>query len=164
MNEYLLSIIGTVLLCAFLTAIIPQGKTAAVIKGVTRLACVLVIISPVLRFFTTGELYSDSDVFNENFQQSSIQADASFIKYYSEMRIRQTEASLEEEIERRFELSTEVTLDWVMEESGYQEWYTFDKIKIKKIKVECKKEASKELRTEMWEYLTNNYCSEVLIE
>ena len=50
LNDYLLCVIGTVLICSILTAIAPEGKTSAVIKGVARLTCVLAIISPVLNF------------------------------------------------------------------------------------------------------------------
>ena len=54
MNAYVLSVIGTVLISAVLTAIIPEGKTSKVIKGIARLACVLVIVTPIVQFFVKG--------------------------------------------------------------------------------------------------------------
>ena len=47
MSSYLLIIVGSVLLSAILTAVIPSGKTANVIKGVTKAVCLLAILSPV---------------------------------------------------------------------------------------------------------------------
>ena len=50
MNGYLISVVGTVLLCALLTAILPEGKTANLIKAVAKLACLVAIIAPVPAF------------------------------------------------------------------------------------------------------------------
>lgn len=165
MSGYLLSVIGTVLLCAIVTAIIPQGKTSGVIKGVARLACVLVIVSPILHFFKTGEISGNS---TENsptfFPQSGIQTDDSFIQYYSEMRVRETEKLLEEELCELFVIKTEVTLHWVREVEMLGKFYEADSIKIKEICVKCVQNPSGEIKKAIWEYLTKNYCSEVLIE
>ena len=54
MSAYLLSIIGIVLLAAVLSAVLPGGKTGKFIKGMTKLACLAVILSPVLNFFRGG--------------------------------------------------------------------------------------------------------------
>lgn len=165
MSEYLLSIIGTVFLCSILTAIAPQGKTAGVIKGVAKLACVLVIVSPVFRFFKTGEIGGNS---TENsptfFPQTGIQTDESFIQYYSEMRVRETETALRQEIFERYAVETEVSFTWETETQTVGKYYETERIKINEIRVKCAEEPSKELKESMWEYLTKNYCSEVLIE
>ena len=50
MNEYVLSVIGTVLIASVLTAILPEGKTSGIIKGITRLVCVVAIVAPVVSF------------------------------------------------------------------------------------------------------------------
>lgn len=165
MSEYLLSIIGTVLLCAILVAIVPQGKTSAAIKGIAKLSCVLVIVSPVLRFFKTGEI---SEISTENsptfFLQTGIRADESFIQYHSETRVEQTETALESEILERYEVETEVCLSWETEKETVGKYYETEQIKITEIRVQCLEEIPGEIRETMWEYLTKNYCSEVLIE
>ena len=165
MSGYLLSIIGTVLLCAVLTAIVPQGKTSGVIKGVAKLACVLVIVSPVLRFFKTGEIGGNS---TENsptfFSQTGIQTDESFIQYYSEMRVRETERALKEEILELYDLQVEVSIRWEMVTQAVGKYYETERIKINEIRIKCAETPSKEIKQSMWEYLTKNYCSEVLIE
>lgn len=165
MSGYLLSIIGTVLLCALLTAIVPQGKTSGVIKGVEKLACVLVIVSPVLRFFKTGEIGGNS---TENsptfFPQTGIQTDESFIQYYSEMRVRETERALKEDICERYNLQVEVSIRWEMVTQAVGKYYETERIKINEICIKCAETPSKEIKQSMWEYLTKNYCSEVLIE
>lgn len=164
MSGYLLSIIGTVLLCAVLTAIVPQGKTSGVIKGVAKLACVLVIVSPVLRFFKTGEIGGNS---TENsptfFPQTGIETDGTFIQYYSEMRVRETERALQEEILERYGVEAQVTLLWERETETVGQYYETERIKINEIRVKCTQEPSEEVRESMWEYMTENYCSEVWI-
>lgn len=165
MSGYLLSIIGTVLLCAILTAIVPQGKTSGVIKGIAKLACVLVIVSPVLRFFKTGEIggntLENSPTF---FPQMGIETDENFIQYYSEMRVRATETALQEEIWDRYGVETTVSLFWEQEKEDVGKYYETERIKIKEIRIKCLEEPSREVKEIMWEYLTKNYCNEVLIE
>ena len=65
-SGYLLTIIGTVLVCSLITAIAPEGKTTASVKGVAKLVCTLAIISPVLRFFKTGSIET---LFDKNRQE-----------------------------------------------------------------------------------------------
>ena len=165
MSGYLLSIIGTVLLCAILTAIVPQGKTSGVVKGVAKLACVLVIVSPVLRFFKTGEinggLLKNSPTF---FPQSSIQTDEKFIQYYSELRVRETESALQEEILELYSAKVNVSILWECGKELVGKYYETEFIKINQICIKCLEDLSKEQKESMWEYLTKNYCREVLIE
>lgn len=165
MNGYLLSIIGTVLLCSVITAILPNGKTATIIKGIAKLVCILAIVAPVLRFFRTGEI---TEISTENsntfFSQTGIDADRDFIKYYSEMRIRETESALEKEIEERYAIATKVKLLWETEAEMVYGLYDSERIRILEISVQCAEEIDGEVKTDMWTYLTENYCSEVLIE
>lgn len=60
MSGYLLAIIGIVLLTGILSAVLPEGKTAKFIKGMTKLCCLAVILAPILGFFhkvaTGGEI------------------------------------------------------------------------------------------------------------
>ena len=155
MNEYLLSIIGTVLLSAVLTAIIPEGKTSAVIKNITKFCCILIIISPILQFFHKGSA-SDISVFkSENFfGETVIQTDEDFIKYYSEMRIQQTEEVLSEKLFERYSVSCEVWLDWSFEGD----------IRIERIVVKLLENVDEEVKGEMRLFLVENCCGEVLIE
>ncbi len=161
MNGYLLSVMGTVLLCSILTAIAPEGKTSSVIKGVARLACVLTIIAPVLRFFKTGNLEKNTQ---ENFQESVIPTDEGFIQYYSEERVRETEALLKAELKERYPDVTGVCLEWALEEETFGGIYSAEHIRITRICVTLAQEVDEEVKAEMCSYLTKNYCSEVLIE
>ncbi|MBQ7831548.1 MAG: hypothetical protein IJ393_05705 [Clostridia bacterium] len=162
MNEYLLGVIGTILICALLTAILPQGKTSGVIKAITRMACVLAIVAPILKYLQTGSLHSNINV-DGNLTETVIETDETYIKYYSEMRIRETEKALENELAERYAVSVEVHLIWdtVMEYAGK---YSAESIQIKRIEIERISEISEEKAAKMYEYLTKNYCSEVLIE
>lgn len=162
MNSYLLTVIGTVLLSSIITAILPEGKTATTIKGVAKLACLLAIIAPILQFFSTGDIKSFQSN-SSNFSEFVIQTDDGFIQYYSEKRIMETQEALEREIVELYAQNVDVTLTWMMAErqSGI---YFSDEIQIQKIYVRCQNEIDEEVRQKMWEYLTTNYCSEVLIE
>ncbi len=164
MNGYLLSVIGTVLIAAVITAILPDGKTSAVIKNVTKLACVLAILAPVLGFFATGELDGQDQNSQTFFSQSVIQTDDRFIKYYCSMRIQATEATLEKELSDQYSASTVVTLTWNLLEEKVDNRYLSEKIQIVCINVVFEEEPSAEVKKAVWEYLTKNYCSEVLIE
>ena len=165
MNEYLLSVIGTVILSAILTAVLPEGKTLGLIKTITRLACILAIVSPVLRFFSSGDLsFGEKENSETIFSQSVIEGEEAFIEYYSEMRIRETERALEAELSEKYDLATKVSLICEKQTETVAGKYPSDKIKIKELRVKLKESSNEEVLKKMWEYLTKNYCSEVLIE
>ncbi|MBQ3221344.1 MAG: hypothetical protein IJB34_05230 [Clostridia bacterium] len=162
MSGYLLSIIGTVLLCALLTSIIPEGKTGNTIKGIAKLACLLVIIAPIPRFLRSTDLFDKirkegTENGEKKLEQSVIMTDGSFIDYYCEMRIRNAESVLREEILSKYSLETAVTLYWSFED-------TSGDIRIDKIRIETQTPITEEKKKEMLDYLKKNYCSEVLIE
>ena len=164
MSGYAMSVIGIILISAILTAVLPSGKTGSVIKGVTRLACVLVIVMPILVFFQSGEWEIDKTFFQGEFSETVIQTDGAFIQYYSEMRVREAEDKLEEELFKEFSVRANVTLVWETEKSAYASYYEDEKIKITRIYVVNDKKQAEEVEKAMWGYLTKNYCSEVLIE
>ena len=89
------------------------------------------------------------------FSQSVIDAEESFIHYYSELRVRETEKALEKDIAQNCGIEASVSLDWKKENAG---------IFIEKIYVDTLEQQNEEALKNMWEYLTKNYCSEVLIE
>ena len=156
MNGYLLSVIGTIIFSALITAIMPEGKTSGLIKAVARIACVLAIVAPVLNFLRTGSTSIFYGKKNQTiFSQSVIDGQEEFIQYYSETRIEQTQSALEKEILQNYALETKVSLEWLLEE---------DKIKITRIVVNTSGKANGEVVNKMSEYLTKNYCSEVKIE
>lgn len=150
MNGYLLSVIGTVLLSAVLTAIAPNGKTAFVIKNVAKLACLLVIVSPLLTYVQREKKGGD---LKNNSTKEVINTDESFIQYYSEMKVRQAEETLEKEIFEKLSLSCKLTFSWELLE---------DEIFIRKITVLSPIDT--EEKESLYEYLTKNYCSEVVFE
>ena len=157
MSGYLLTVIGTVFLGALLTAIIHEGKTAEIIKGIVKLVCVLAIISPVFRFLKSGDLNDLNDKNSQDFfNGQGIETNGEYIQYYCEMRVRQTESALERELYEKFSLLSEIVLSWSFQEDK--------QIRIDEISVRCLEEDGAEVKKEVWEYLKNNYCSEVLIE
>jgi hypothetical protein len=162
LREYVLSIVGTVLLSAVITAILPDGKTAVTIKSVAKTLCVLIIVSPILTYFQRNAGV-EATLGNPqiNFLETDIQSDQAFIQYFSNQRVLQTQALLETELKERYGLSLTVVCVWEWrkrENVGYEEVY------ISQIRVQGAKEERKELQQEILEYLTKNYCEEVLLE
>ena len=58
----------------------------------------------------------------------------------------------------KFSLLSEILLAWSLQEDEEKQ------IHIDKISVKFLEERGEEVKKEVWEYLKNNYCSEVLIE
>ena len=155
MSGYLLTVMGTVLVCSLITAITPDGKTSSSIKGVTKLVCILAIIAPILRFFQTDSIQTLIDKNRQgNFYEDVIEVDGEFIQYYSEMRIQQTEESLEERLFERYAVPCAVCLEWSVEEE----------IRIERIVVALLENVGEEVKGDMRLFLVENYCEEVLIE
>lgn len=152
MSGYLLSVIGTVLIAALFTAITPEGKTAGLIKAIAKSVCLLAIIAPIPSYLNSEKSDEKNRDFQTIFSQTVIETDEDFIKYYSEMRIRATTQALEAELKEKFLVEASVELQWA---------YDLGEIKITKMIV---KTENGEENTAMWEYLTKNYCSEVMIE
>ncbi len=163
MNGYLLGVIGTVLVCSLLTAIAPEGKTSSVIKGVARLACVLAIIAPVLRFFKTGELGEFDENRDNFFTESVIGKENSFIQYYSEKRIEDAERALAAEIAEKYATSVEVSLQWSYEEESFGGVYAVENVRIDRIVLDVAEEVDGEVKEEMRLYVREKYGSEVWI-
>lgn len=149
MSGYLIAVMGTVLLCAILTSIIPNGKTAGVVKGMAKLACLLAIVSPIPKFLS-GEKSWD-----KNLEKSVLQTDETFIEYYSNMRITQAEESIRKELQDKFAVQATVALQAKTDTTV---------LEIESISIETVNDVAEEVKTAMCEYLTKTYCSEVLIE
>ena len=164
MKEYVISVIGIVIISAILAAIIPDGKTSSMIKGITKTACVAVIIAPIVQFFQAGKtpqfLYGNSQ---DNFSQSGIETDVAFIQYYSEKRVEETQNKLQEELWEKYGLQTRVVLEWEWREKAENKGSATE-IYIMKIRIYGMENQEDLIRNEVMEYLSNSYCSEVQIE
>ena len=154
MNGYILSVIGTVLVCAILTAIAPEGKTSGIIKASAKLVCLLAIVAPIIKW-SYSQKYDGNG--QEIFFETVIDTDEDFIKYYSELRIRSAEQEISQELQSKYAVETEVTLSWDMVKETQD-------LKITGMRVQTKNSPDREVVEAMWEYLTMQYCSEVLIE
>jgi hypothetical protein len=134
------------------------------IKGVTKTACVAVIIAPIVQFFQVGEtpnfLYGNSQ---DIFLQSGIETDVAFIQYYSEMRIEETQDKLRDELREKYGLQTQVALEWEWREMMAHKG-TAAEIYITKIRIYGMENQEDSIKNEVMEYLSNSYCSEVQIE
>lgn len=162
LNGYVLAVIGTVLISAVVTAIIPEGKTSSVVKGVTRLACVLAIVAPILSFFAKGN-QADGENKTGIFQEIGIETDGAYIQYVSAIRVTEAEKSIKKEIREKYAAQIEVRLRWeyTAEEYGV---YQGERVKITQIQVLCEDESAKRQKKEIGQYLANAYGCEVVLE
>ena len=157
MSGYLLAIIGIVLLTGILSAVLPEGKTAKFIKGMTKLCCLAVILAPILGFFhkvaTGGEI--NFPFFSS---ETVIETDSSFIDYCSTKRVENAEEDLEEKMEELFSVRVEATLLW--EYCGAVTEGT--EIKITKVLLkDIEGNIDEEVREKMKEHITDKYGCEV---
>ena len=162
LSGYLVSIIGTILICSILTAILPSGKTSGIIKGIAKLACVISIVAPIPQFMQKETAFDTTTQNNNiNFLQSSIKTDKSFIEYYCEMRVKSAEEQLNVEIAEKFDVLANVEIDWCFP-IGKQ--YDTDAISITNIKVSVLDDYDATKKTAVLEYIKEHYCEEVSIE
>ena len=153
MSEYLLAIIGAVLLSTLIMGISPKGKTAEIIKGTTKVVCLLAIIAPVLNFFQFDGKWQDF------FEKSVIETDEEFIKYCSEKRIEYAQDALSKRLSEEFGGDFAVTLVWsyvVVENGGYET----EEVKIEKAQVVAQVPISEEERKAVESFIQTGYaCS-----
>ena len=156
MNEYLLSVIGTVLFSAILLAILPEGKTTDLIKGMARLACLVAILAPVAQFFVEG------GDFNAIFQEKSIETQASFIEYCSDKHIKEAENLLENELKARYAFVESVALQCV-QETGDEKGYQVQIVRVEYVKIFIRTAISFEQETAIKECLEKEFgCKGVI--
>ena len=154
MNGYLLSVIGIVLLSSLLNSILPDGKTRGLIQGITRLACVLAIVSPIFTYLQSGAFsVFEGKKTSAFFSESVIQSEEAFIEYYSELRVSETESALQAEILEKYGVKTILSLSYERKNG---------KIKILQIQVKMGTDTGK--KGLICQYLKTNYCEEVLID
>ena len=161
MTSYVLGIVGVIFVCAIITAILPEGKTAALIKGIARLACVLAILSPIFVFFqsSNGTITEKLAIF---FPKTVIQTDEEYIKYYSETRVALAETAIEKQLKTQYSVAVQVSIFWEQaKENGRED---SAKLKITQIRIYTDGKQTQECVENMRAFIAENYCSEVLIE
>ncbi len=162
MNGYLLSVVGTILLCALLTAILPNGKTSETIGKIARLACLVAIVAPIPKLLQGYKARDETN--GENFfNESGIRTDETFIQYYCERRIELAERALERELQEKFDCSVSTEFVWEWKSEGVSSVYDDEAVYIRQIKLHGES-WNEEERMSVAAYVTKYYCSEVLLE
>ena len=155
MSEYLLGMIGIVLFLAIITMILPQGKTAELTKSIARLACTVTVLSPIAFFFLDGQSLGAF------FEKTVIETDDAFIEYSNEIHIESVENRLEQELNSRFNVTTNVNVAWeaVSIKDGQ---YLVEKLRINQILVlvETDEETSRSIQS----FLRQTYQCEAEVQ
>ena len=136
LNGYILTVFGVTLIAAVTTAILPDGKTTAFVKSITRLACVFIVVSPVFTFFQNGEIVKNI------FSETVINTDNSYIDYCSKISIENAEKLLRETIKNEYGADCEITIVWQYEKENtdglngfFPQTYEGERIKITEIQI-----------------------------
>ncbi|MBE5752677.1 MAG: hypothetical protein E7343_01245 [Clostridiales bacterium] len=109
MTNYLLSVVGIVLISTVLTNILPLGKTTSLIKNILRLCAYLAVLSPIFEFANNG-LNNGGNFFENYFSETVINTDESYIEYCSSKSINETERLIENRLKEEYSIDSTVTL------------------------------------------------------
>lgn len=161
MKEYMISVIGIVLISAIIITLQPEGKTGAVIKGVSKLSCLLVILAPIGNFFQ--DKHGEKSFFDFSLE-NVIETDEAFIDYCSRTRVENAEVILQDRLYEKFDCAVQVDLQWeyapsITGEASYKD-YVGKEVKITGIFLSgvSDEKTQEEIRT----YLKNTYPFEVI--
>lgn len=87
MKEWVLSVCGMVFLTAVLYSVLPQGKTAKIIKSIFAIMCISVLIRPLTSLknadFDFGSLFSDNfaeTFYQENYLEYTLETKKSYLE------------------------------------------------------------------------------------
>lgn len=123
MTEYLMKIMGMVLIAVVLTNLLPTGKTSAMIKNIVRLCIYLCILTPVFEFFLSlggNAKPTFLEIFTDYFSENVIVTDESYIKYCSEKSIQNAENGIEKKILEAYGFTVEIELQASVETSSFE--------------------------------------------
>ena len=150
MSDYLLCVVGAVFIGAIINAILPDGKTAGMVKSSVKLLCLLVILTPIVRGISTKEFMIEN-----YFSQSVIKIDDNFIEYCSEKTISTAQTQLQKELFEKFAVNAVVRLELDEGADGTTQGV---------LKIDCIYVSAVEFKNEIQEYLAMQYGCKVVIE
>lgn len=102
MKAYLLSIAGIILISAVISIVSPNGKMGKFVKGIARLAILVVMVSPLAAF-----------VQNRNdaiFQGGVLRTDESYLAHCAELLVEKDEKEISVYLNERFSVVVEVNV------------------------------------------------------
>ncbi len=99
MKSYILAIAGVVLLSAVISVIAPSGKMGKFIKGATRLAILVVMISPFASWLGGGNL---------TLPTTNIKEDTGYLQYCAEQLAEEDEKQIREFLQNEFSVTAEI--------------------------------------------------------
>ena len=123
MSQYLMELIGFVLIAVVLTNLLPTGKTSALIKNTVRLCIYLCILTPAFNFFLSlkgKDTLSFAEIFTDYFSESVIPTDESYINYCSEKSIENAENILEKKILEEYGIIVAIELQASIETNTFE--------------------------------------------
>ena len=100
----------------------------------------------------------------EIFSQTGIQTDGEFIQYYCEFRIKETQEKLREEIAEKFQIQTQITFVWEIQEDKVAGLYLSENLFIREAQILCLEQASESLKERIADYVKNTYGCGVRVE
>lgn len=163
MTGYLLSIIGIVLFCGLLCAILPEGKLSDSVKTACKLSVLAVFAAPIAAFLMG--LKTGDNLLIENSNQAVIKLDSSFIDYCCKSRVESLKKQILSTLQDvRSEIAF-VEIEWeyesVQTDEAYLKSYDETKIKITKICIFITSGLGEKWQVELEEKMQKEYGCEV---
>ena len=109
MQAYILSLSGAVLLSAVLSAVLPDGRLAPLIRGMAKLITLILLISPVISLLRGTAFSAELPSFSE---------DAAFLSACTQRAEREEELALEEWLQAEYGIAAEAEVD-LWEDGSY---------------------------------------------
>ena len=117
MREYVLAIAGVVLVSAVISIIAPSGKMGKFIKGATRLAVLVILVSPFANVLSGGEF---------SFSSEQIAEDSAYLRRCADLLSEEDEKNIAKFMQTEFGVAGEADVI----RNGNQN-YAYEKITIK---------------------------------
>lgn len=119
-------------------------------QSILKIACITVILAPIVRFFVDWENVEGI------FVESSIHTNENFIQYCREQRIDDAEIFIENDLKKQYSLECDVHLEWKLHDVAFGE-YSEKEIFVEKIILQIQNPPNSLLQREIETYIWDTY-------
>jgi len=107
MSSYILSVCGAVIISALVSIIMPEGKTGKFINGIVKIACVLIMVSPIISW-----VYKLKGEKSQSVNNIKVDIDDDFLNYFNNVKAEELEKDIKKIIENQYDIEVFVEIDW----------------------------------------------------
>lgn len=107
MSSYILSVCGAVIISALVSIIMPEGKTGKFINGIVKIACVLIMVSPIISW-----VYKLKGEKSQSVNNIKVDIGDDFLNYFNNVKAEELEKDIKKIIENQYDIEVFVEIDW----------------------------------------------------